>query len=427
MRNIRACNWVVTLALMAIPAAEASVPPPAPPVALEAVERLAAYRAGTTAPSTQKMAFVYFTPADRDPPPGYRQRLGREMVDIQRFYADGMQRNGLGRRTIQFDLAADGALNVIDVKGQRPADDYLFHDGDESSLGAIRRESKPALSAAGIDDAKCIVIYFCNLRTIVGSKVTGVGPFNGSGSFVGRYAPGRCWFIDSAITDPKLLGDRTTMVDDQQYGHISLGKYNSIFIGGAAHEIGHALGLPHDAEQPGQLPTLGHSLMGSGNRTYRQEDRGEGPGSFLTLPDALRLASHPMFSGSERGVGETVTGRLTDVRAALVGDGVEFCGRVESSVRPYAVVLYSDHYAKAKGGRPPAISDYDSPTWTAPLGADDRFAIHVAGLRPGRAQFRLLACYVNAASSEFKFPFTVDDAGKPDVAALSRQPGPSAN
>ena len=54
------------------------------------------------------------------------------------------------------------------------------------------------------------------------------------------------------------------MVNDQQYGHISVGRYNSIFIGSGARELGHSLGLPHDKERADEQ-SRGTSLMGSGS------------------------------------------------------------------------------------------------------------------------------------------------------------------
>jgi hypothetical protein len=46
----------------------------ATPEAKCAVDRLTGFAAGEK-PVEKKLVFVYFSPADRDPPPGYRQRL----------------------------------------------------------------------------------------------------------------------------------------------------------------------------------------------------------------------------------------------------------------------------------------------------------------------------------------------------------------
>jgi len=151
------------------------------PEAKCAVDRLTRFVAGEK-PVEEKLVFVYFSPADRDPPPGYRQRLARVMGNIQAFYADEMERHRLGRRSIRFDRDADGGLIVHDVKGGQPTDHYL---GRNQSIGAeIARDSRPVLAAAGIDDEKETVIYFCNLRTEKEGRTTGIGPYHGTGSSV---------------------------------------------------------------------------------------------------------------------------------------------------------------------------------------------------------------------------------------------------
>ena len=115
------------------------------------------------------------------------------------------------------------------------------------------------------------------------------------------------------------------MLDDQQYGHISVGRYNTIFMGGAAHELGHSLGLPHDKERRRRAGPR-HLLMGTGNRTYGEERRGEGRGSFLTLADALRLASHPMFSGWPATTTSEPECRIEDLRAEVRNGRMELSG-----------------------------------------------------------------------------------------------------
>ncbi len=107
------------------------------------------------------------------------------------------------------------------------------------------------------------------------------------------------WQLDSPELDATNLSLTKPMIQDGQYGRISLGKHNSIFTGGIAHELGHAPGLPHREARPDEA-VRGTALMGSGNQTYGDEVRGEGRGSFLMLAHALRLASHPQFSGSVR-------------------------------------------------------------------------------------------------------------------------------
>jgi len=374
---------------------------PAPEVR-GAIERLQKFANEEKAPARRKIYFVYFTPADREPPSDCRERLGRMMRDVQEFYAREMQRHGFGPRTIQLDQDDRGALNLHFVKGKHPAAYYL---GRDTAKGyEIRQDARPVLAAAGIDDRKETVVCFCHVRTEKDGKVTGIGPYYGSGSF--RH--GWCWFTDASILDPLRLNDKTTMLDDEEYHRISVGRYNSIFIGGAAHELGHALGLSHNRERQEER-SRGKSLMGSGNRTYGEERRGDGPGSFLTLADALRLASHPMFSGTTRGLELESICRLEELRVEARGGFLDISGRVVAAPTPYAVIAYND----PEGG-----DDYDATAWTAPLDAADRFTVRVGELKPGTAELRLVVCHVNGAVSWFRYPFRVSADGTPDTSTF---------
>src|SRR5512143_1187118 len=75
-----------------------------------------------TASGFHKYAYiVYFTPANRDPLPTYRERLDRILTDVQDFYRRGMERNGFGPLTFPLERDAEDRLIVHMVRSQRPA------------------------------------------------------------------------------------------------------------------------------------------------------------------------------------------------------------------------------------------------------------------------------------------------------------------
>ncbi|MBL9082941.1 MAG: hypothetical protein JNK76_14095 [Planctomycetales bacterium] len=367
------------------------------PAARFAAKQLAAFAAGHETARPKRIVCVYFTPADRKPPAGHRERLTRVMTDIQEFFAGEMARHGLGgstshRRTVRYDLDDARQIRFHYVAGKHEAAYYLgrdFRKGYE-----IREESKPVLAAAGIDDAKETVVYFCHLRTEQDGKTSGIGPYYGSGAREGVFRDGRCWFTDASILDPRNLSDGKTMLDDEEYGKISVGRYNSIFIGGAAHELGHGLGLPHTKERPDEAER-GTSLMGSGNRTYGEDRRGEGRGSFLVLADALRLAAHPIFSGTVRDLDKRPEAHWDELQIEAGGDGLRapglrITGRIVSAVPVYAVIAYHD---------PDGNSDYNATSWIAAIDDSGRFSVEVNQPPSAKGELRLVACHVNGATS----------------------------
>ena len=242
---------------------------------------------------------------------------------------------------------------------------------------------------------------FCHLATWdeEALKFTHKSPYYAGGN----HQRGSAWQLDSPELDTLNLAAKTPMIHDGQYGHISLGKHNSIFIGGVAHELGHAIGLPHCRETP-EESVRGSALMGSGNRTYGDELRGDGKGSFLTLAHALRLASHPMFSGSTKGMNFPVKSTLHDLLITAEGKEMKVSGRVEANPPVYAVIAYFD---------PAGGSDYDARTASAVPDKDGKFSLSCSDFPAGKAgELRIVPLHVNGGTagwlsqSPFRYPLS---------------------
>lgn len=372
------------------------------------------------AASPKVLHVVYYTPADRAPESDYEVRLDAIMEDISAFYRDGMKRCGFGPETFAMERDSAGKLVIHLVKGRRAESEFTVWKGrNNSGTGSLEsgpkvaEEIKPSLSAAGISLDHKTVLIFCNLA----NWDPGARTFRHHSPYFGQSGDGwgRCFAADSVILNLDDISRKEPILDDQEFGKMSLGKFNTIFIGGIAHELGHAFLLPHCGERVDEKP-LGISIMGAGNHTYREERRGEGPGSFLTMASAMRLASHPIFSGAEKGWGEaatltqcevTVTTNLTRADLAARHSALRIEGTVLGSPPVYGVIAYFD--SLHDGG-------YFSPTATSVPDAQGHFAIEISDLAPcSDGRVRIEFCHVNGAISTRRQGFAVAADGSVDL------------
>ena len=196
-------------------------------------------------------------------------------------------------------------------------------------------------------------------------------PFYGAGTF-----------YDDPLLDPEKLGSKEP---GGYYGGraCTVGEFNSHYIGGVAHELGHALTLPHDCETSVERRELGAALMGGGNHTFGRERRGEGKGAFLTYSEALRLSVVPAINGLEP-KRRAVDVSLVELHGRRVStSAVEFSGRIESEQPPLALIFYEDRDARA--------SDYDAKTWTTRPDAAGSFTVTLTEVASEPSELRVCA------------------------------------
>ena len=348
------------------------------PAALKIIEK---WQSDKPEKGNRKLHIVYWTPSDREPLPRYQPRLSAILLDIQSFYLGEMKRMGFGNRTVQFDMADEKLIRIHVVKSDKPYKDFKVDSGR-----AIRAECVPVLKQAGIEAEKETIVIFCNMSNYdaVAGTINQNSPYYASGGKRG----GTAWQVDSAILDLELLVKKEPKIRDGQYGRISVGRYNTIFIGGVCHELGHAISLPHNRARADQANLWGTSLMGDGNRTYGQDRRDEGKGSFLVLADALRLAAHPMFSGSIKGIDQKPTIKSDALKITSGNSSMSITTRITCDPPAYAVIAYTD---------PEGHGDYDSTTATAIPDENGNVTLTCNALKKGKGELRLVV--LNASGS----------------------------
>ncbi len=346
---------------------------------------------------------VYFNPADREPIPGYRDRLDRVMTDLQDFFRTEMDRNGFGPMTFPLERDEQGRLVVHIAQSDRS-----YARGEALAWGDLCTQVKDALAQRGLDMDQEYVITFQNLLFSDGDEIRSWMPYWGAGDHV----HGHACVPDHALIDPINLLKTEPVVNDG--GHKRpLGEYARVQLGGNAQKLGHSFGLPHNRETPEQLKTLGTAVMGSGNYTYRRERTGQGLGAILTAAHARALSTHPLFTRSAKDRTVRPDCELQDVSFTHDGPRLKIAGRVKSTLPVVAVIAYLD---PAKGRR-----DYDSWSWVAKLERDNRFEVVVSELEPGGYELRLRFYHSNGAHREFEYRYVVDESGAAPVEYLARQ------
>ncbi len=343
------------------------------------------------------LLMAYFVPSDRTPIPGYVDRLDRVMTEVQEFYRKGMEAAGYGPMT--FDLARDqgGKLEVHLLSGKHPMRAY---GRDDSSK--VRAEVAPFLRSKGVRvDERTLVIFEVLLEWKDGRAIE-VGPYVGGGS----HLAGTAWVFDDERLDPGQLSSKAP--GGYYGGPCSIGAFNSHYIGGVAHELGHALGLPHVA---GPASNPKHSLMGDGNHTYGEELRGEAAGSYLHPASAMLLARCRPFAGQDESEELPVACDFTHLQATYRSGQLVLAGHLEAKPPVFGLVAYNDALT--------IPGDYDAKGWISAVDASGRFELSVGELAPGPYELRLQPCHTNGPTSRFSFKYTVSPQGVPDLKPFS--------
>ena len=234
---------------------------------------------------------------------------------------------------------------------------------------------------------------------------------------------GICFVADSDwLNIDGLKVDKTNtkiqVKEHRGYEPFTLASFNTTYIGGTIHELGHGLSLPHNLATKLESSN-GTALMGAGNYTYRQEWREEGKGSFLTNAHAIRLLTHPVFSGTSKAATLNPKLSIGDMNIKYFDDNLHLRGQISSSIPAVAMIAYND--GENKGQKKYQVNnDYDAPTWTSVLSPDNEFWIKIGDLKEGKHQIRLVSVHANGATTTHRIHYSIID-GKPKLDRANKE------
>lgn len=363
--------------------------------------------------SSKVLRVVYFTPKDREPAKDFQKRWDGILLDFEKFFSVQMARAGFGNKTIALEKEGEHVKLHI-VKGNSNDDGtYSYKTG-----GLIRKEVKEALAKRGINMDEETVLIVNNLSKTSPGKVEIYSPFYGQGA---NHKYGICHVMDCEFLSIEGLRDTKTKIQVKEHGDFkpfTMAKFNTTYIGGAIHELGHGLSLPHN-KATSEEKHLGTALMGAGNYTYRQEWRNEGKGSFLTFAHALRLATHPLFSGSQKDRQSEVKAQYNKLKISLEEGKIVLSGVLESNIKPCGIIAYND--AKGNSTNYQVNNDYDATTWISRINEKGEFKISISDLKKDQFQIRLVAVFNNGATATQKFHYKSPDRLNPDLSTAQKE------
>ena len=363
--------------------------------------------------SSKVLRVVYFTPRDRAPAKNYQTRWDGILKDFEKFFLTEMSRAGFGNKTLALEKEGEN-IKLHLVRGKSNDDgSYSYKSG-----GLIRKEVNAALLAKGINMDEETVLIVNNLSKTTEGKVEIYAPFYGQGA---NHKYGICHVMDCEFLSIEGLRDKKTKIQVKEHGDFksfTLAKFNTTYIGGAIHELGHGLSLPHN-KATSEEKHLGTALMGAGNYTYRQEWRNEGKGSFLTFAHALRLATHPLFSGSQKQLKNDVEAKYSQLNIESKHKTLVLSGVLESNIPACGIIAYND--AKGKSTNYQVNNDYDATTWISQVNEKGAFAINISDLKKDEFQIRLVAVFNNGATSSQRFHYHSTEPLNPDLSRARKE------
>ena len=357
---------------------------------------------------------IYFHAKDRKPLKNHVERWNGILSDIQNFFRTEMSRLGYEQVTISLEKE-NGILKLHEIQGIQNEGNYTYKSG-----GKIRGEVFKALRAKGINPEEETLLIVCGLSKTDGKKVTIYSPYYGMGA---NHNKGICftadmeWLsIDGLRPDPNKIV--LQVKEHRNYEPFTLNRFNTVYIGGTIHELGHGLSLPHNLATKTES-IQGTALMGAGNYTYRREWNSKQKGSFLTHSSAIRLLVHPLFNGTSSRAKNSPSLNYKALNLSFKNGIIQINGKIETDIPAIAMIAYNDRENKEQRGYM-VNNNYDATSWTSVLSPTNEFRLVVGDLRNGNHQIRLLSVHMNGATQTKRIHYSMKD-GMPDLNRASKE------
>lgn len=217
----------------------------------------------------------YFLPSDVAVDPNYKARYSAMTLWLQDYYRQWMIQNGYGDRTFGLwtEQGFPDSVRIVLINGQHPLDHYRATDLNPDGNNYL------------IDEVDAFVAANPLLRTSEHRAVAIATSSLNDLHDLPYYTIGRsCYFTDYPELDLQYSGEV------QEFGE-ALATY----FGGFAHELGHALNLPHSHQTTMEHYNIekGYNLMAAGPSMLTASP------TFINRAGSAILANCQLFSAVE--------------------------------------------------------------------------------------------------------------------------------
>jgi len=340
---------------------------------------------------------VYFHANDQKPLPNWRERLTRTLDDVSKFYQEELNKYDIKNDGIPFEKNQGKYVFHI-IKGSFPSKDYTKDSGMKIQNEIYNKTNKQ------IDFSKEHVLI---INGLCNKKADGTYVFHSPYHGTGNSISGVCHAADCELLDSKLLTDTTQkmafsemMVD---YKKCSVAEFNSWYIGGIAHEMGHMFGLPHDFGHPAELDSTAISLMGEyGSRHFRDYLWGGKKSSVFSTASILQLMSHPVFTQLNKPKSTATKFDMPNLRFSGNSSGLVLKIDNKTNVLPYGVVVLI---------RPTFLSEYYNRSFYKVISQNDSVSIEIGSLANKDYALRLIYLFANGNVVNYNKAFAIDNNG----------------
>jgi hypothetical protein len=231
------------------------------------------------APDGYQVRIVYFVPTDREPATSHAPKIRLIMSLVAELIHDDLRSKGHRHRLLEFE-SRDGETVVHLLRGAKPAAHY-HADWNSDPQAQMTRIHDEVLASFG-DAERHLTVVFAETYT---EAPTAEGWFGHIARGTakppeGGFAVYSSWILkdDFSALDrdaqQQLFFDRTPIAGRKAFGSRVPDSPRYEFVedafGAVLHELGHALGLPHDYRSP-------RDIMGSGFRELRWNLDGRSP------------------------------------------------------------------------------------------------------------------------------------------------------